>query len=402
MVAFSLDETPDVGRLRARGVEVHLGSEDETLTQGIDLVVKSPGVRADAPLVAAARARGVPDLGRARARRASPREPRSSASPGRTGRRRPPRSSARCSASMDARSRSRETSAARSGRSSARSRRTPGSSARSACSSSTTSQVFHPRIGVLVNLEPDHLDRYGDFEDYAATKLRMFALQTEDDTAVLPRGFGPCREVRAPSSSRPTIRSRPSRPSRAAQPRERRGGYCGGARGRNRRRRDRPCARDLRGRRAPDRGGRDDRRCPLRERLEGDERGGRAACARVDSSERRASSSVVAGRREPYAPLAAALQGGRPRLPHRRGGQTRFAAALAQQAFRSSSPVTSDGGRAGRGRGIVRRGRPPLARVCELRPVPRLRGPRRRVPRLVGALRWKSGTATPTSASSRS
>jgi UDP-N-acetylmuramoylalanine--D-glutamate ligase len=52
-------------------------------------------------------------------------------------------------------------------------------------------QVFHPRVGVLVNLEPDHLDRYDDFEVYAATKLRLFALQTHNDTAVVPRGFGP-------------------------------------------------------------------------------------------------------------------------------------------------------------------------------------------------------------------
>jgi UDP-N-acetylmuramoylalanine--D-glutamate ligase len=51
-------------------------------------------------------------------------------------------------------------------------------------------EVFHPRVGVLVNLEPDHLDRYEDFGAYAATKLRMFALQDEDDTAVVPRGFG--------------------------------------------------------------------------------------------------------------------------------------------------------------------------------------------------------------------
>jgi UDP-N-acetylmuramoylalanine--D-glutamate ligase len=52
-------------------------------------------------------------------------------------------------------------------------------------------QMFHPRVGVLVNLEPDHLDRYDDFEAYASTKLRFFALQTHDDTAVVPRGFGP-------------------------------------------------------------------------------------------------------------------------------------------------------------------------------------------------------------------
>jgi UDP-N-acetylmuramoylalanine--D-glutamate ligase len=51
-------------------------------------------------------------------------------------------------------------------------------------------QVFHPRVGVLLNLEPDHLDRYEELETYAATKLRMFELQTEEDIAIAPRGFG--------------------------------------------------------------------------------------------------------------------------------------------------------------------------------------------------------------------
>jgi len=47
-----------------------------------------------------------------------------------------------------------------------------------------------PEIAVLLNLEPDHLDRHGTFEHYADTKLRVFERQTEDDVAVLPRGFG--------------------------------------------------------------------------------------------------------------------------------------------------------------------------------------------------------------------
>jgi UDP-N-acetylmuramoylalanine--D-glutamate ligase len=51
--------------------------------------------------------------------------------------------------------------------------------------------TLQPRIAVLLNLEPDHLDRYGSFEWYADTKLRLFEQQTEDDVAVLPRGFGP-------------------------------------------------------------------------------------------------------------------------------------------------------------------------------------------------------------------
>jgi UDP-N-acetylmuramoylalanine--D-glutamate ligase len=50
---------------------------------------------------------------------------------------------------------------------------------------------FRPRIAVLVNLEPDHLDRHGSFEAYRDAKLRIFENQRPEDTAVVPRGFGP-------------------------------------------------------------------------------------------------------------------------------------------------------------------------------------------------------------------
>jgi UDP-N-acetylmuramoylalanine--D-glutamate ligase len=45
---------------------------------------------------------------------------------------------------------------------------------------------FRPRIAVLLNLEPDHLDRHGSFEAYRDAKLRIFENQTESDTAVVP------------------------------------------------------------------------------------------------------------------------------------------------------------------------------------------------------------------------
>jgi len=48
---------------------------------------------------------------------------------------------------------------------------------------------FAPRIAVLLNLEPDHLDRHGSFEAYRDAKLRIFENQTAADTAVVPRGF---------------------------------------------------------------------------------------------------------------------------------------------------------------------------------------------------------------------
>ncbi len=48
---------------------------------------------------------------------------------------------------------------------------------------------FAPEGAVLLNLEPDHLDRHGTFEDYAAAKLRVFARQGNDDVAVAPAGL---------------------------------------------------------------------------------------------------------------------------------------------------------------------------------------------------------------------
>jgi len=49
---------------------------------------------------------------------------------------------------------------------------------------------FRPRVAVLLNLEPDHLDRHGSFDAYRAAKLRIFENQGEDDIAIVPRGHG--------------------------------------------------------------------------------------------------------------------------------------------------------------------------------------------------------------------
>lgn len=46
-------------------------------------------------------------------------------------------------------------------------------------------EEFRPRVGVLLNVTEDHLDRYPDLDAYGRTKLRMFAAQGAGDVAVL-------------------------------------------------------------------------------------------------------------------------------------------------------------------------------------------------------------------------
>ena len=45
---------------------------------------------------------------------------------------------------------------------------------------------FCPHVAVLLNITPDHLDRYDSFKDYVQAKARIFARQTPRDFAVVP------------------------------------------------------------------------------------------------------------------------------------------------------------------------------------------------------------------------
>jgi UDP-N-acetylmuramoylalanine--D-glutamate ligase len=48
-----------------------------------------------------------------------------------------------------------------------------------------TIEEFHPKIAVVLNITPDHLDRHGSFEAYAAAKTRITENQGADDFLVL-------------------------------------------------------------------------------------------------------------------------------------------------------------------------------------------------------------------------
>src|SRR5207247_8463214 len=48
--------------------------------------------------------------------------------------------------------------------------------------------TFRPDVAVVLNITPDHLDRYNSFEAYALAKLNIFKNQTAFDLAVLNFG----------------------------------------------------------------------------------------------------------------------------------------------------------------------------------------------------------------------
>jgi len=173
----------DAGRLEAAGVEVRLGSEEDSLLEGMDVLIKSPGVPAGAPLVVAARRRGLPvwsevELGA-----------RLLPNPilGVTGTNGKTTTSELLGAMLHA------PVAGNVGRALTELDGEVPADQWIVCELSSFQLEdiveFRPPIGVLLNLEPDHLDRHGTFDAYRDAKLRIFENQRADDVAVVPRGF---------------------------------------------------------------------------------------------------------------------------------------------------------------------------------------------------------------------
>lgn len=59
--------------------------------------------------------------------------------------------------------------------------------------------TLRPRVGALLNLSPDHLDRHPTMAAYLDAKARLFAWQRPDDWAVLNRDDAPLHGLRTPS-----------------------------------------------------------------------------------------------------------------------------------------------------------------------------------------------------------
>src|SRR6185437_6915586 len=60
-----------------------------------------------------------------------------------------------------------------------------------------TVEQFHAHVAAVLNLSPDHLDRHGSMEAYAAAKQRIFRNQTANDFAVLNPNDAWCRQFAA-------------------------------------------------------------------------------------------------------------------------------------------------------------------------------------------------------------
>jgi UDP-N-acetylmuramoylalanine--D-glutamate ligase len=189
VVGVDRDEGLDAGRLREAGVEVVLGAEDPALVDGVDLLVKSPGVPSEAPLAAAARSRGLTvwsevELGS-----------RLLANPilGVTGTNGKTTTSELLGAIFRAAGRP-VSVAGNVGRPLTGLDGSLAGDAWIVCELSSFQlediESFRPEVAVLLNLTPDHLDRHGDLDAYRAAKLRIFENQGPDDVAVVPRGFG--------------------------------------------------------------------------------------------------------------------------------------------------------------------------------------------------------------------
>jgi UDP-N-acetylmuramoylalanine--D-glutamate ligase len=177
----------NTGRLAEAGVEVLLGIEEEDLLQDVDVVVKSPGVPGEAPPVASARARGIPvwselELGW----RLLPGNP----VVGVTGTKGKTTTVRLLAAMFDAAGRD----VALAGNehtplSEVALSVEPGTWIVCEVSSFALEDVedFRCDVAVLLNVEPDHLDRYADLAAYRAAKLRIFERAGEK---VVPRGSG--------------------------------------------------------------------------------------------------------------------------------------------------------------------------------------------------------------------
>jgi UDP-N-acetylmuramoylalanine--D-glutamate ligase len=170
------------------GVEAHLGREGLELLERVACVVKSPGVPNEAPVIVAARDRGMPVLGELElAWRLLPN--RFLAVTGTNGK----TTTTELLGAIYAEAGLAAAVAGNVGTPLASLVGSVDDDAVVVCEVSSfqaeDSEAFAPETALLLNLEEDHLDRHGSFAAYRDAKLRVFANQRPSDVAVAPPGI---------------------------------------------------------------------------------------------------------------------------------------------------------------------------------------------------------------------
>ena len=178
------EEMENVEALKAKGASVTLGEHPLSLLDEVDLVVKNPGIRYDVPILAEAAKRGIPIVTEIEVAGIYTDSPiiAITGSNGKT-------TTTTLIGEMFAKSGlpsvvSGNIGTALSGVVSNLPKKTWLVTEVSSFQLQGTLH-FRPKISVLLNIYPTHLDYHGSFEKYTSAKLRLFANQGQGDVAVL-------------------------------------------------------------------------------------------------------------------------------------------------------------------------------------------------------------------------
>ncbi len=185
VICVDSGDPPGLEVLREEGIEVETGSEGLEALERARAVVKSPGVPAQAPVIAAARERGIPVLGELE-----------------LGWRLLPNPFVAVTGTNGKTTtvellgeiwRAAGLPVAVAGNVGTAVSSLPGRldpAATVICEASSfqleDSLAFDPEVAVFLNFSPDHLDRHGTVDDYLEAKLRLFSHQDAGDFAVGP------------------------------------------------------------------------------------------------------------------------------------------------------------------------------------------------------------------------
>jgi UDP-N-acetylmuramoylalanine--D-glutamate ligase len=195
---------PGASLLDRAGVDLYLDDREDglALLDRVGVVVKSPGVPAGAPVIAAARERGTPVLGELElAWRLLPNE--FVAVTGTNGK----TTTVELIGHVHREAGLAVAVAGNVGTALSSLVGKLGTDATVVCEASSfqleDTLAFAPEAAVLLNITPDHLDRHGTLEAYAEAKLEAFARQQAADAAVFPADLGERLDwARASSASR--------------------------------------------------------------------------------------------------------------------------------------------------------------------------------------------------------